>query len=508
MAGSFLKTLFSFLVPAKDTDEAVKKRQLSLVKSDLKRSRHRSWYRTWKQKLTIDAGNFFYELYRISNRAAGIMENADESEQLKIRAVEFHMSDALLGMKERLSPETIATYAANLENDHLRERVEIDINKFNASFDQAFVQRADLYYNLLLLFAQFATFDFVSLLKQFDPLMSDHSTLFRPKFRMISAKKVIELIKDFLEVTYPLEKSQDWETMFELATKYKEQTGMTLEEWKQVLSKLAIIQGSSILVLIVRHVEQNPLWKSLSRTKNRQITNDYRAAVVGTAKKRLDEIIQGREQKQLTELLAVIFGPGEAENRMRFYTAEEDAALRKNELEGYLYVQELNCVKAFILDFYKKDIRELFDMCVLRGHWAKPEDNRELADRFHAVLTLFEELMAFDDSLAEDGLLGSKLYTALVKTKSLAPGLIAAINGSAKDLLARLTQAIIDMESRMKLLCEDQAAKANQIIQNWDALEVAGTSLTDRCFSIQKKLNGFAKVLQLFQHRIQNPPQT
>lgn len=504
MAISFFEALRSLLMPSFDSPSMNQRRLLSMVTRDLNRSRHRKWYRIRKQELTEEVGNFFYELYRLSVHAGVSMQNAAESEQLKALAVEFHMDDPLLILKERLEPQVITEYAANLTNEDLSTQVERDIAQFNTAFDMAFIENADRYYNLILMFSQFVIFDFLSLLKEFDPFISERDLNFQPKVRQISAKKVIELIKDFLEISYPLEENQDWATMLNMANQYKENLGITLDEWKRILLQLSLIQTTSILVLIVRHVDHDPVWKSIPRIPHEHITDAYRAMVVDAAKTCLDGIIQEREQKQITELLTAVFGPNEVENRMRHYTLEEHEALRKNGLEGYTYALELNYLKTFILDFYKKDLRELFDMCELRGQWIKTDMNRQFTDSFHEVLTDFENFLAFDDSLSIEGSLGAKLRSSLAKNKNQAPIVLSTINDSARKLLESLTESLAGIEVLLKSLCDDQANRANQFIRNWDALETVGTPLKQRFAEVYQRLSDFVNVLHLFQHQVKS----
>ncbi|MDR2537690.1 MAG: DUF5312 domain-containing protein [Treponema sp.] len=502
MAIAFFEALLSLLMPSFYSPDTSQKRLLAMVTQDLKRSRHRKWYRIRKQELTKEVGNFFYELYQLSARAGVSMQNAAESKQLRMLAVEFHMDKSLLALKERLSPQAITELAANQTSEYLSIIVERDISQFNEAFDVAFIEKADRYYNLILLFSQFVIFDFLALLKQFDPLMSGRDLVFQPKIRRISAKKVIELIKDFLEISYPLGENQDWTTMLDLAIQYKENMGITLDEWKLILLQLSLIQATSILVLIVRHVDKDPLWKSMPRIQREHIAESYRMEVVDAAQACLDGIIREREQKQLTQLLTAVFGTDEAGNRMYYYTLEEDEILRKNGLEGYIYVREFNYLKTFILDFFKKDIKELFDMCILHGQWIKTGMNRQFSDTFHEILANFENLLDFDNSLSEEESLGAKLRSLLIKSKSQAAIVLSAINDTAHELLESLTESLATIEVLFKLLFEDQSNRANQLIRNWDALETAGTSLRQRLANVSHKLSSFVEALHLFLHQV------
>jgi hypothetical protein len=498
MAIAFFEALRSlFLTSNSDSFDTERKKLLAGVSRDINRSRHRKWYLQRKKELTDEAGAFFYELYRLVNRAGVSMQNAAESEQLRTLAVEFYMEETLLALKDRLSPQAIEQRAETLTNEELSIHVERDIIQFNAGFDMAFIEDVDRYYNLLIEFSQFVVFEFADLLQCFDPTMSERDTAFRPKLRRIDAGRVIEIIKDFLEISYPLEENQDWATVLSIAAHYKENLGITLEDWKTILIQLSTIQSTSILVLIVRHVEQDPNWKTIPRIPREHIADAYRATLIDTAKASLQAIIRAREQEKLTRLLSAVFGQAELGNRLRYYTAEDHDILLKNGMEGYRYVNELNYLKIFILDFYKKDIRELFDMFILRGQWGKTNMNRQFTDSFHEVLADFEELLGFDGSLSLEGTLGAKLRATLAKNKSQAPIILSTINDTAQKLIVTLTQSLAGVEILLKALYDDH--ESHTLIRNWDALETAGVPLGQRLGAVYQKLGDFVEALRLCQ---------
>jgi hypothetical protein len=498
MAITFFEALRSlFLTPNSDSSDMERKKLLSIVVRDINRSRHRKWYLMRRKELTDEVGAFFYELYRLSIHAGNSMQNAAESEQLKTLAVEFHMDEPLLALRDRLSSQAIEQRASSLTNEELSAQVERDITQFTTDFDMAFIENVNRYYNLLLAFSQFVVFDFSDLLKCFDPALSERDTVFQPKLRRIDAEKVIEIIKDFLEISYPLEENQDWATVLSLAAHYKENLGITLEDWKTILIELSSIQSTSILVLIVRHVDQDPDWKTIPRIPREHIAEAYLTVVIDTAKASLHTIIRTREQDKLERLLSAVFGQAELANRLHYYMAEDHEILLKSGMEGYRYFNELNYLKTFILDFYKKDIRELFDMFILRGQWGKANMNRQFTDSFHEVLADFEKLQEFDESLSMEGTFGVKLRSAMAKNKSQAPIILSTINDAAQKLIVTLTQSLAAVEALLKALYDDY--ESHSLIRNWDTLETAGVPLEQRLSAVYQKLRDFVEALHLCQ---------
>jgi hypothetical protein len=495
MAHSFLELLRSYFVKSPATEE---QQLMSFVIRDLSRSRYRKWYRLRPQELEGVVGDFFYSFYQICSQTAANVQNAAESEQLKLITVESRMTDEGLLLKEQLSVSIIEDRAKTLTLDELCEQVEHNITRFNALFDAAFIESTDRYYNLIMDFVQFVTFDFFSLLKSFEPALPEGDFVFQPKFRRIKINRIIEELKDFLEIAYPLEENQDWTTVMNIVKQYRNGVEtISTEQWSALLIQLHQVLDTGIFLLLIRHADQNPLWKSSPRYAHEHIADAYRETVVTEAKNALRARTRKRDQEQFSRLMLLLFGAEEIASRLRYYTFEDHEVLLSNGLEGYRYVKEFNYLKAFVLDFFKKDVRELFDIFSLRGQWVKAETNRLFSDAFHNVSNVFEQLLDFDKSLAIEGTLGMKFRATLAKNKGQAALILGNINATARKIVLDITQSLIEEEGQFKQLYDDHVNQGNRFVRNWDALEVADLPLDKRVLSVYKKLMDFVALMQL-----------
>jgi len=75
----------------------------------------------------------------------------------------------------------------------------------------------------------------------------------------------------------------------------------------------------------------------------------------------------------------------------------------------------VNYLKAYLLDFFKKGIRELCDLLLVRGQWTNIVLSQPVSNAYHEMMDLSDKLMAFDESLNEKGEHGSRLRQALLK---------------------------------------------------------------------------------------------
>ncbi len=81
----------------------------------------------------------------------------------------------------------------------------------------------------------------------------------------------------------------------------------------------------------------------------------------------------------------------------------------KKMLGGFTHVVPLNYLKAFLLDYFKKDIREVVDILLIRGKWSTNLTSQQLSEAFHNLMTAADELVKFAESLSEEGQRGISL---------------------------------------------------------------------------------------------------
>ena len=108
----------------------------------------------------------------------------------------------------------------------------------------------------------------------------------------------------------------------------------------------------------------------------------------------------------------------------------------------------MNYLKAFLLEYLKKDIREYFDVVVVRGQWdatlAAPMPNA-----YQELLKISAEITEFDSSLAEYGSSGLKIKNLLPKTahdpgaENIINRVVSDANEQARSYLISLLQIII-----------------------------------------------------------------
>jgi len=116
-----------------------------------------------------------------------------------------------------------------------------------------------------------------------------------------------------------------------------------------------------------------------------------------------------------------------------------------------------------------------------------------------------EQLIAFDDSLAEEGEQGTKLknlvYRADKDKNSLLVlrKLLKEINDRALLLIQDSAQNFIVIGKNIKMLIEDYEKKPHEVILNWKEIESAVEGdIKENLSEIYKKIYYFIQLIQLF----------
>ena len=120
----------------------------------------------------------------------------------------------------------------------------------------------------------------------------------------------------------------------------------------------------------------------------------------------IQRIIQERRNSKIEEIAKQIFGTSVV-LRMKNYTEKANVVFAKKMLGGYTQAPAMNYLKAYLMDFFKKDIRELVDLLIIRGQWTTAIQSQQLSDAYHSIMEVSDRIIEFDDSLADDSEMGT-----------------------------------------------------------------------------------------------------
>ncbi len=498
----FIERLFAVFVGMSDPDSD-KKKLLRAIGKDLARSRYK-FYRPKGQEALPGLAKFFYEIYRIVAPAQVLLGNAQVSGALRSFVIESFLSEDQRELTERLTEGHIVERAKTLGIKELQEEVKQDMTSLFSVFDGETSRQIDGAYNTLLAFINFINFDFYFLLKKFDSSIPERNFSYHPKFEAINSDYVAEDIQDFLEVFSALDFQTDWKRIFGAFREYRKADVVQYEAWAKFLPAAMDLRKSQVLEQIVRHAKKDPTWNPQTRYPGERIVEPFMQKLNTQIETLIQRIVQERRNSKIDEIAKQIFGTSVV-LRMKNYTEKANVVFAKKMLGGYTQAPAMNFLKAYLMDFFKKDIRELVDLLIIRGQWTAAIQSQQLSDSYHSIMEISDRIIEFDDSLADDSELGTKMRSALAKAERDKDALkylrqmLKDTNDKATTMISKAAVNLIVIGKLVKALVEDLARPHHELLLNWK--EVEGQSpqpLKERLVEVYKKIYYMVQLLQFF----------
>jgi hypothetical protein len=257
------------------------------------------------------------------------------------------------------------------------------------------------------------------------------------------------------------------------------------------------------LELLVQLGSKNPVWVCKPRIPDEHIADSWLEVRTLKAQECIDKNNNTEKNKQINGLLKEVFYGGDL-TILDNYTVARSDIFRKKELSGFTYAEGLNYLSIFLKDFVEKDIRELFDILLIRGQWTNNTNSKEASEAFHQMLTLPDEITKLDEALSDDGSDGSRLKAALIRVdrdrtqERYINGIIDSINETALELINSATQLLSIIDKHLKILGDDIQKKHPEVIVNWRELNsVSKGPLLQQIAEDQRRIHCFIKLLQL-----------
>ncbi len=499
---SIFQKIFGIFFSSSDP-EVEKRRQLKLIGKELTKMKYK-WYRPNTEEALPAMGKFFFEIYKVVAAAQVILLNANSSVMLRNLLIEMSLNEKQLELKDRLTEEALRERSKQTSPKELAIQVKEELAAYMADFDSEKVKKIDTLYSHLELLANFVSFDFFFLLKKFDSNLPERNLSYVPKFETIRGEYVLEDLKDFALVSYALPTDADWPKIFAIVKAYREVEPVAIGHWNKLLNVLGDVRRSGIIDQIVRHLSKDPAYRVKVEPVSQRIVDTYLLKLRTQTEMIVQQIQNENRTSKAGDLLQQIFGT-ESIVRLKNYAERSNPAFEKKMLGGFLYVEELNYLKAFLIDYFKRDIRALTDLFLVRGKWIAPAMSATFSGSFHELLELSDRITAFDESLAEDGELGSKFHGMLTRAErdkevvKLIRTQLKDVNDTALKFLSAGTQHFVVIGRNLKAIVEDYGKSPHELLTNWKELEVnAEKPIKEWVVEVYKKLYAFVMLMQLY----------
>lgn len=498
----FFQKLLSIFFQGLDP-EREKRRLLRDIARDLKKKKHK-FYKPNNHEAQPALARFFYDIYKVVGPAQVFLEHAQSSNVLKTLIIEFSIPDEIRAFRDELDEDVIRKKAGVMDTKTLSAEIRENLVSFFSGFKGDQVKQIDDMYNLLSGFLQFIHFDYYFLLKKFDSNLPERDFNYNPKFESINAHYISDDLKDFLEVLPLIKRDGDWDKLFDILRGYKDTEIVSRPAWKKLVRSLDGVRKEMLFEQMVRHIDSDPYYKALFYPPNERIVEEYLNKVKTQTEMVFQKIQNERQNRKLDKLLKIVFGTT-AVSRMRNYTEKENLKFSKKMLGGYIYIKPLNYIKAFLLDYFKRDIKSLIDLLLIRGRWSTNLMSQQLSESFYTIMEVSDELLKFDDSLGEEGARGPRIRQYLTRSEKDKNAMVSLrkllkeVNDEALAIVQVTAQNLIIIGKSLKQVLEDYDKRPRELLTNWKEIEQhADKDIHNAITEIYKRIYYFIQLLQYY----------
>ena len=501
-APGFLDRLLSLF--ASDDPERQKQKQLRDIAAELKRSRAR-FYNPARQTAEPNLARFFWEIYKTVAAAQVLLKGAEVSRALKMTLVDLSLSKEQSLLRERLTERSIderAKRAADLKG--LEAEVERDVKTLMEGIDTNWMNDLDALFNRVLVFLDLIGFDYFFLLKKFDPGLPERDFSYNPRFEALEAATVLEELQDFLEILPSIDPEADWDRILRILKEHRGMDVVARDALRKTLQIIRDVQRSGVMLLVVRHMLSNPVWKPMVRTHRERIVEPYLSKVTAEAETTAQKVAHGRRNEKLEELARAVFGSG-AVTKLTNYSEQSNPEYAQKMLGGFLHVSALNYLRAFLVEYLPKSIREVVDLLIIKGKWSNSQPSIQMSEAFHLLLTMSEKIGHFDTNLSEDGELGRRLKTIALRADRERGALVQLrmalqqVNDEARTMIGDAVQHFVSIARVLKLAHEDIGKPNPSFLVNWRELRPSSDKELRAVIALAyKKIYNFVQLMQMY----------
>jgi hypothetical protein len=461
------------------------------------------FFRAKSEEADASLGQFFYSLYKLILPIRIFMKDNAKTARLRQIVLEAFMDQGIIDLVKQLNPAAIELRSKKTHPEELTVQISKDIEELSAKFDHDKTSGVNRCYNLIMTIFQLANFDYPTLLRKFDPNFTEGPFSTDPKFGPTKAGLIVKDLGEFLAVSQAITPENDWKTLLKLLRICAGDEMISDSQFANMLMGLRDVVNSKILELIVQLGIRNPVWACRPRIPDERIAESWLEVRIVKAQECIDKISNAEKTKQINALLNDVFYGGNL-IQLENYTPAKSDFFRNKELTYYTYAEGLNYLAVFLNEYIQKDIKDLFDILLIRGQWTNNTDSKELSEEFHQLLELPELISRLDGSLTEEGPNGSRLKASLIRIDRdptqarYIESIIETVNDEALDIINKATQHFTVIEKHLRNLTDDMQKKHPELIINWkELMNVSKNPLFEVMAENHRRINCFVQLMRL-----------
>lgn len=483
--------------------ETEKKRQLKQIAKELGKVKFK-FYKASSSEVLSSLGKLFYEIYKAVYSAQTMFNSLANPNAIKNAIIDFTLTDKQKELAEELAEETIQARSKDMSIEQNSAKVKQDLDALMSGFDGDKINQIDALYNRALAFKAFCTYDYYFMLKKFDSSIQEGNFNNAPKLNTISGEYIIEDLKDFMAIAWALPMDDEWAQTVDFINTIRKFEVIKAGVFRKIVARVRAVRMCRVLEMMVQHISKDPLWQINVPLQNEHVVDAYLSGIRKQSESALEELRRTQKAKKSEDLMTQVFGTTSVVI-LKNYNDIGSASFQKRGLEGFTYQQALNCLKTFLLEFIKKDVREYADLVLVRATWTTAQLATPMSDAYHDLLSASDSITEFDNKLADDGEYGTKFKNWLPRMErdkeaaNMIRTLLRDINDTARDFIITCTKNLVLFAKTTKSLLEDHQKSHSDIVINWKEVEhFAEHDINDLGVGIYKKIYIFVQLMQSY----------
>ncbi|MBR3548464.1 MAG: hypothetical protein IKN90_00140, partial [Treponema sp.] len=277
--------------------------------------------------------------------------------------------------------------------------------------------------------------------------------------------------------------------------------------------RLRSVKDENVFEMMIQLITEDPLYREKVKVENQHIMDGYLQEIKRQMESVLEDVKEQEEKFNTEKLVQQVFGTLNVEP-LKNYNEEINEVLDKKSFKGYKYAEPVKYLKLFLLDYAKKEIRDLSDIILVRGEWTNQQMSTPMSEALHRLLNISDAILKFDEKLAENGEWGMKIKTLLPRcerdkeARNIINMVIGDANDEAAQLISGAVKYMVIYDRNLKTVLEDfMKAPHSQLIVNWSDLDrFSEGTLKNKAVSIYKTIYTFVQLMQLFNVQLKTSP--
>ncbi len=498
----FFENILAALFGGKDSD-AEKKRQLRAIAKKLSKSRFNKFYRYSGNEILPPLGKLFFELYKAVSPLQNLFNSIQNPNTLKQIVINFEIPEEIRTLEDSLNEQVIVGMSKKIPLDHLKTQVEEKLSKLNDFFTVEKITRIDSLYQQILALKAVSTFDYYFFLKKFDKQIRENNFSAAPHFEHVNAEYIADDLKDYIESIWDIPFDSDWTNALKLLRAFKGgQEPISLGVWKKIIARLVALKNAQTFEMIIRLSSADPNYQPNVQILKSNIVEPYLDKLKNDVENTINSLIEKERSATENNFASQLFGETEVMT-LSNYAYSKNTIFEQKKLNSFDNCQALSYLKTFLIEVVKKDLREFYDVVVVRGTWNSTTLTTQISDCYNNLLTISDKVIEFDNTLAEDSMIGIKIKTLLPKTerdassKNIVNRLISEANDTAYGFVMESSRDLITIGKIIKSLVEDLQKQKPTLVSNCKELEhYIDVPLKEFCVAIYKKIYLFASLMK------------